>query len=519
MNINVGINLLETNGTATPSIQGASTSVAAFIMRSARGVPGAVQQLTMFADFTRFFGGYIPTAYGAYCIRGFFDNGGATAYVTRAVATASATNVTPAAAASVALASGGGGGGTVLTVTAGYLGSADPGAWGNSLTVGVTSNPDGTFNLVVLPAGATQPIETWSKLKIGGTGAQDPHTINDSVAGSQNIMVAVAANATVNPAPTIDANNNPTTLPLTGGVDDNLDNATNSAAGAARDTALLAPISGGVFDPYDIQLLMCPETTTVSVVEAALTYCLNRGDCMFIGYTPQNNNAAAAKAYGQSLQGDKVYGAVYFPFIKVADPLSGYKFIPPVGHVAGVYARTALERGPWKAPAGSAANVANALDVAFAISDVTHTDLVKNGSVCAIRNISGVGIVIDSSRTLSTNPLWLFVNVRILFNYVKSSLKAGLRWTVQEPNDTTLWSKAQYNSITPFLMGLYRRGAFGPGKPSDVFVVKIDAENNPPANIQQGIFTIEVYFYPSRPAETIIITVGQQDSGGTASES
>ena len=161
----------------------------------------------------------------------------------------------------------------------------------------------------------------------------------------------------------------------------------------------------------------------------------------------------------------------------------------------------------------------NALNVAFSISDVQHTDLVKNGSVCAIRNISGLGIVIDSSRTLSTNVLWLYVNVRLLFNFVKSSLKAGLRWTVQEPNDTTLWNKAKYNSITPFLMGLYRRGAFGPGKPSDVFTVKIDAENNPPANIQQGIFTIEVYFYPSRPAETIIITVGQQDSGGTASES
>jgi len=35
--------------------------------------------------------------------------------------------------------------------------------------------------------------------------------------------------------------------------------------------------------------------------------------------------------------------------------------------------------------------------------------------------------VIDSSRTLSTSTLWLYVNVRLLFNYVESSLKAGLR--------------------------------------------------------------------------------------------
>jgi phage tail sheath protein FI len=517
MNMNVGINLLETNGTATPSIQGAPTSVAAFVVRSARGVPGVVRQLNMFSDFTTYFGGYQAGAYGAYCVRGFLDNGGATAYVTRAVATATATNVTPAAAASITLPSGGGGA-TVLTVTAGYRGVADPGVWGNGLSVAVTSNADGTFNLAVQQAGATQPVETWSKLKIGATGAQDPNRINDMVAGSQYIMVAVSSGATANPAPTVDSGNNPTSVALLNGVDDNLDSTANSTAGAARDTALQAPITNGVFDPYDIQLLICPETSTASVVTAALAYCGNRGDCMFIGYTPQNNNAAAAKTYGQSLQGDKVYGAIYFPFIRVADPLGGYKFIPPVGHVAGVYARTANERGIWKAPAGSAANVVNALDVAFSISDVTHTDLVKNGSVCAIRKITGLGIVIDSSRTLSTNALWLYVNVRLLFNYVKSSLKAGLRWTVQEPNDTALWNKAKYNSITPFLLGLYRQGAFGPGKPSDVFIVKIDAENNPPANIQQGIFTVEVYFYPSRPAETIIITVGQQDSGGTASE-
>ena len=48
--------------------------------------------------------------------------------------------------------------------------------------------------------------------------------------------------------------------------------------------------------------------------------------------------------------------------------------------------------------------------------------------------------------------------------------------------------------------------------------MKCDAENNTPENIQQGIFTVEVYFYPSRPAETIVIIVGQQEAGATASE-
>ena len=68
-------------------------------------------------------------------------------------------------------------------------------------------------------------------------------------------------------------------------------------------------------------------------------------------------------------------------------------------------------------------------------------------------------------------------------------------------------------------MGLWRRGAFGPGTPEEVFTVKCDLENNPPENIQVGLLNLEVYFYPSRPAETIVITVGQQEGAGSASES
>ena len=156
--------------------------------------------------------------------------------------------------------------------------------------------------------------------------------------------------------------------------------------------------------------------------------------------------------------------------------------------------------------------------VQYAITDVDHTDLVKNGSVDAVRFVPGQGIIVDSSRTLSTNPLWLYVNIRLLFNYVKSSLKSGLRWVVEEPNSDELWNKVKFNSVTPFLMGLWRKGAFGPGKPEQVFTVKCDADTNPPANIQQGIFTVEVYFYPSRPAETVVIVVGQQEGAGSATE-
>src|SRR5262249_35799422 len=144
--------------------------------------------------------------------------------------------------------------------------------------------------------------------------------------------------------------------------------------------------------------------------------------------------------------------------------------------------------------------------------------LVKNGSVNGIRPIRGTGIVVDASRTLSTDNRWLYVNVRLLFNFVKASLRDGLRWARQEPNRDALWNTIKFNAVTPFLLRLYQQGAFGTGTPAEVFTVICSAENNPPEEVELGNLKVEVYFYPSRPAETILIIIGQQDSGASAAE-
>jgi phage tail sheath protein FI len=244
---------------------------------------------------------------------------------------------------------------------------------------------------------------------------------------------------------------------------------------------------------------------------------------MFIGSVPEGSPVKDAVSFGQAFQGKKVYGALYYPYILILDPIgtgpNPVKWIPPTGHVMGVYGRIETSRGIWKAPAGDEASVLGALDVAYRLSDAEHTDLVKNGSVNGVRAVPRAGVIIDASRTLSTDTRWLYVNVRLLFNYVKSSLKLGMSWVRQEPNRDTLWTAVKYNSVIPFLMGLWRQGAFGTGTPEQVFNVICDASNNPPDQVDLGNFKLEVYFYPSKPAETIIIIVGQQPSGAKATES
>ena len=185
----------------------------------------------------------------------------------------------------------------------------------------------------------------------------------------------------------------------------------------------------------------------------------------------------------------------------------------------GIYARTDLTYGIWKPPAGINATVRGALDVAAEFTDNEHDGLVRTGFVNGIRPAPGIGISVAASRTLSTDPRWWYVNIRLLFNFVKSSLRDGLRFVRQQPNSGALRRTVKFNVVMPFLTNLWRRGAFGSDDAKDVFTVTCDESNNPPVEVDLGNFHIDVTFYPVRPAETVVIKVGQQPTGSSASES
>jgi phage tail sheath protein FI len=371
------------------------------------------------------------------------------------------------------------------------------------------------FDLIVSQNG--NEVERFESLSMQRTLDYSATTvINNQNSGSRYITASLPTSANTSGAG-LNAPAEVTLSPLSAGSDGSDPLPTDYIGDPTARSGLFA------FDTIRIQLLACPESTSSAVVTSALTYCENRGDAMFVGTTPYGYDLNGMKTYASTFGGRKVYGALYGPWIQVVNPLdtSGKNpllWIPPVGHILGMYARIGDQRGVWKAPAGDEARLNNALGVALDMTDTDHTDLVKNGGVNGVRAIPGLGIIVDASRTLSTDTRWLFVNVRRLFNYVKSSVLDGLRFVAQEPHSEALRRAVVFNVLKPFLLDLWRRGAFGSDSPDKVFTVKCDAENNPPALVNQGIFTVELYFYPVKPAETIVIIVGQQESGATAAE-
>src|SRR4051794_1833335 len=100
MAFNIGLNIVEVDGTGSPAIVGASTSVAAFNLITQRGVPNSPAPVTSFPQFVAQYGTYFPGGLGAYLVKGFFDNGGQTAYINRIV---SKDSTTGAVAATISL--------------------------------------------------------------------------------------------------------------------------------------------------------------------------------------------------------------------------------------------------------------------------------------------------------------------------------------------------------------------------------------------------------------------------------
>ena len=81
MPLQVGVNVVEVDGRASPALQAAPTSVAAFLGRTRRGVPNRAVRVTSLDQFAARFGGHRGDAYLAYAVRGFFLNGGREAHV------------------------------------------------------------------------------------------------------------------------------------------------------------------------------------------------------------------------------------------------------------------------------------------------------------------------------------------------------------------------------------------------------------------------------------------------------
>ena len=581
-----GVYVEEYDSGATP-MQGVSTSTAGFVGLAERGpVIGQPQLVTSFADYKRMYGGYLSqAAYGSnrflpYAVEQFFANGGARAYIMRAV---------PGDAKAGSRTTG------VLKLTA-----ANPGAWAEDLRVVVTpaskaktqvlavngadltlKNADG-FNpgdvvelfdgktaahatvksvldkVVTLDAPCTlavadpkvgtakyiktceitltarlgETVETFENLSL------KPDALNNvcvKTAKSDLICVEVtAAKAPAAPAPKEkdkDGKEIPAPAPkaasivpyelcggsgselvltLQGGSNGSVLTVTPDAFlgkddGPGKRTGLQAFQENG-----NVSIMAIPGVTAPEVQASLIAFCENKKSCFAILDVPMELKKTNDVANFRDMY-DSTYAAMYHPWLEMYDAGSKRSaYFPPSGAMAGIYARTDIERGVHKAPANEVVRGCTGLSCAY---NEGEQDILNPIGVNLIRSFTGRGIRVWGARTISSNGLWKYLNVRRLFIYVEESIKANTNWVVFEPNSTTLWNRVT-RTIETFLATCWRDGALAGSTPSEAFFVECGPTTMTQDDIDNGRLICQIGIAPVKPAEFVIFRITQK----TASE-
>jgi hypothetical protein len=492
-------------------IEAVGTATAAFVGFTEKGPTHTPTLITSWPQYTRTFGDFVEGAYLPGAVFSYFMNGGGNAYIVRVGANGhESAEAEEESYAELALPAPEGR--TSLSIRS-KAPAAEAGAI--SIEIADASEPsEDTFKLVVLKDGA--PTETYDNVAARRGG---PNSVLTAVKQSQLITIAETKGQIA--------------VPERGRWDLAAEEKASVPATAVTPDEYVGDVSdrtgfGGLEALEDVTMLVVPDAMSAyqhgmldddglkAVQLAMIAHCELMSDRVAILDAPPGLTAQQVRDWRMDIAGyDSKYAALYWPWIKVMDPLSGSPvMVPPSGSIAGVWARNDQTRGVHKAPANEV--VRGALALELNITSGEHDVLNPIGVNC-IRAFPGQGIRVWGARTLSSDPEWRYLNVRRLFNFIEKSILLGTNWVVFEPNDPALWDRVR-RTVVMFLRRVWQSGALFGATPSDAFFVKCDEENNPPENRDAGILTIEIGIAPVKPAEFVVFRLSQLSNGAALEE-
>jgi phage tail sheath protein FI len=279
-----------------------------------------------------------------------------------------------------------------------------------------------------------------------------------------------------------------TTVSLTGGADGTVSTANVVTAYDSFDNAESVDISLVISGPAG-------QTLADSLISMAET----RKDCV-VFLSPEKadvvDNAGSevtdVKAYRDTLTSTSyavLDGNWKYQYDKYNDV---YRWIPLNGDVAGLCARTDLERDPWYSPGGlNRGIIKNIVKLAFNPTKTNRDDLYVKG-INPVVSFQGEGTVLFGDKTLQSKPsAFDRINVRRLFIVLEKAIARAARFSLFEFNDQ--FTRAQFVALVePFLRDVQgRRGITD-------FKVVCDETNNTGEVIDRNEFIGDIYIKPAR---------------------
>ncbi|CAL9604222.1 phage tail sheath family protein [Streptomyces sp. enrichment culture] len=464
------------------------TDVAAFLGRFRRGPVGVPVRVDSWNDVVAAFGpppdgdpgrdGVAPAT--PYALRGFFENGGRTAWVLRVSG--------PAATARARWTAGPGGG---FPAARHEVVAASPGTWANGGRVTVryqASTVAGPPTLSVRVTVPGEPPEIFPGLPLP--------ELADRLAASR--YVRFLPDGPPPPAGSPGPISRSWDMALAGGTD-------APPTRAAYEDAVTAQA-----DLSEPALVALPDLGTdlagdthAEVVRHLLRTVAPLHDRLAVlDVPPALRSADDAVAWAGTLtaSGDAPLlgcAAVYHPGLRVPGR-TGPRTVPASGHVLGVIARLDAERGAHHTPANAV--ILEAVDLAAELPGPQQARLFDAG-IDLVRCTRGRGLVVWGGRTLSPDPRHRHIAHRRLTHLLVRAIRRTAGPLVFDVNSPEL-RLTLVRAITSVLLSAFRAGALAGARPEQAFRVVCDDSNNPPGQ-DPGQLVCEIEFAPAAPVEFI----------------
>ncbi|MCG0288567.1 phage tail sheath subtilisin-like domain-containing protein [Streptomyces sp. PSAA01] len=456
------------------------TDVAAFLGRLRRGPVGTPVRVESWNDVVGTFGPPDGVFATPYALRGFFENGGRTAWVIR-VSGPATTARTPWPAGPL----------HGLAATSFQVVATSPGTWANGVRLAIryqastVAGPPTVGVRVMLPG---EPPETFPGVPLP--------ELADRLTVSRYIRLVPDGPP---PPPRQDG---PITLSwdltLTGGTD----------AAPARDAyADAVTVQAELPEPAlvalpDLGTDLTDATHTDLVLELLRSVEPLHDRLAVLDVPPRLTSVDEAVDWVGALTATGDSGllgcaAVYHPPLRTPDG-QDLRTVPASGHVLGVIARLDGERGAHHTPANAV--ILEAVDLAAEYPEPQQVRLFDAG-LDLIRCTRGRGLMVWGGRTLSADPGTRYIAHRRLVHLLVRAIRRAASPLVFDVNSPEL-RLTLVRALTSVLLSAFRAGALAGDRPEQAFRVICDDTNNPPEQ-DPGQLVCEIEVAPAVPMEFI----------------
>ncbi len=274
------------------------------------------------------------------------------------------------------------------------------------------------------------------------------------------------------------------------------------ALGEIDDIAIVALPESGTYDD---------EETSAQAVDRLIAHAKKERYRIAVLDAPRGSSMNEIRDFRGRF--DSKYAALYHPWIEIFDPTERPAqgappkriMLPPSGFIAGIYARSDIERGVHKAPANEVIRGLTRFETNI---NKPRQEVLNPEGINALRFFEGRGFRVWGARTISSDPEWKYVNVRRLFIFIEHSIDKGTQWAVFEPNNRKLWDNIR-RTVEDFLLVLWKDGALMGAKPEEAFFVRCDRTTMTQNDLDNGRLICLIGIAPVKPAEFVIFRIGQ----------